>query len=70
MTYYSIEATHSAMCKFQNADAPGYSNVSSAILQWVLEAPECIQTRWRVEEEEKVARARNEIDELAKQSVC
>ena len=69
VTYYSIEATHSTMCKFDSADAPGYSNVASAILQWVLEAPESIQTRWRVEEEERTARAMNEVNEIVKQTV-
>ena len=69
VTYYSIEATHSAMCKFASMDAPGYSNVSSAILRWVVEAPESIQTRWRVEEEERTARARNELTEIAKHTV-
>ncbi|SPO01370.1 uncharacterized protein DNG_04046 [Cephalotrichum gorgonifer] len=66
VTYYSIEATHSTMCKFPTADAPGYSNVSSAILQWVLEAPDSIQTRWRVEEEERATRALNDVNEIVK----
>ena len=69
VTYYSIEATHSTMCKFNSADAPGYSNVSSAILQWVLEASESIQTRWKVEDEERTARAMSEMSEIVKQAV-
>lgn len=69
VVYYGIEATHSTMCKFGSEDAPGYSNVSSAIRQWVLEAPEFIQTRWRVEEEERAARVMNEVDEIVKHTV-
>lgn len=69
VTYYGIEATHSTMCKFGSEDAPGYSNVSGAIFQWVVEAPEFIQTRWRVEEEERTARAMNEVNEIVKHSV-
>lgn len=57
------------MCKFGSEDAPGYSNVSSAILQWVTEAPEFIQTRWRVEAEDRAARAMNEANEIVKHSV-
>lgn len=69
VTYYGIEATHSTMCKFGSEDAPGYSNVSSAIAQWVVEAPEFIQTRWRVEDEERTARAMNNVNEIVKHSV-
>lgn len=66
VTYYGIEATHSGMCKFDSPIAPGYRNVSTVIRQWVHEAPAMIQGRWEVEEEEKKARARNEIIERAK----
>ncbi|KAJ2901824.1 Protein SERAC1 [Zalerion maritima] len=47
VTYYSIEATHSGMCKFQGKDAPGYRNVSSSIREWVEEAPRTIQPKMR-----------------------
>ncbi|KAI1112902.1 hypothetical protein F5Y14DRAFT_463011 [Nemania sp. NC0429] len=63
VTYYAIEATHSGMCKFENRNAPGYRTIASAIREWVLDAPDVIATRWRVEEDEKLARAKHEIEE-------
>ncbi|KAJ3573630.1 hypothetical protein NPX13_g4628 [Xylaria arbuscula] len=66
VTYYAIEATHSGMCKFDSKNAPGYRTVTSAIREWVLDAPDVIRTRWRVEEDEKLARAKHEIEERMK----
>ncbi|KAK5625677.1 hypothetical protein RRF57_001393 [Xylaria bambusicola] len=66
VTYYAIEATHSGMCKFDSKSAPGYRTISSAIREWVLDAPDVIRTRWRVEEDEKLARAKHEIEERMK----
>ncbi|KAI0538574.1 hypothetical protein GGR58DRAFT_467758 [Xylaria digitata] len=66
VTYYAIEATHSGMCKFDNKNAPGYRTIASAIREWVLDAPDVITTRWRVEEDEKLARAKHEIEERMK----
>lgn len=63
VTYYGIEATHSQMCKFSSASAPGYRTVSTDIRQWVLEAPAVIQVRWQVEQEETVVKMENEINE-------
>lgn len=64
--YFGIEATHSGMCKFESASAPGYRNVTTTIYEWVLEAPQVIQVRWVVEQEERLARARHDIDEKAR----
>ncbi|KAI0598382.1 hypothetical protein F4775DRAFT_583770 [Biscogniauxia sp. FL1348] len=66
VTYYAIEATHSGMCKFDSKNAPGYRTISTAIRDWVLDAPDVIATRWRVEEDEKLARAKHEIEERMK----
>ncbi|KAJ8129059.1 hypothetical protein O1611_g4574 [Lasiodiplodia mahajangana] len=66
VTYYAIEATHSGMCKFDNRNAPGYRTVATALREWVLNAPDVITTRWRVEEDEKLARAKHEIEERMK----
>ncbi|KAI0909552.1 hypothetical protein F4823DRAFT_593893 [Ustulina deusta] len=66
VTYYAIEATHSGMCKFDSKNAPGYRTIASAIRAWVLDAPDVITTRWRVEEDEKLARAKHEIEERMK----
>ncbi|TGJ79626.1 hypothetical protein E0Z10_g9127 [Xylaria hypoxylon] len=66
VTYYAIEATHSGMCKFDSKNAPGYRTISSAMREWVLDAPDVITTRWRVEEDEKLARAKHEIEERMK----
>ncbi|RYO99261.1 hypothetical protein DL763_001625 [Monosporascus cannonballus] len=66
VTYYAIEATHSGMCKFENKNAPGYRTIVTAIRDWVGEAPDVIATRWRVEDEEKLARAKHEIEERMK----
>ncbi|KAK9412862.1 hypothetical protein SUNI508_12275 [Seiridium unicorne] len=64
--YFSIEATHSGMCKFESKNAPGYRTVATSIRDWVGEAPDVITTRWRVEEDEKLARAKHEIEERMK----
>ncbi|RYP09080.1 hypothetical protein DL764_001501 [Monosporascus ibericus] len=66
VTYYAIEATHSGMCKFESKNAPGYRTIVTAIRDWVGEAPDVIATRWRVEDEEKLARAKHEIEERMK----
>ncbi|KAI0389259.1 hypothetical protein F5Y17DRAFT_134866 [Xylariaceae sp. FL0594] len=66
VTYYAIEATHSGMCKFDSKNAPGYRTISTAIREWVRDAPDVITTRWRVEDEEKLARAKHEIEERMK----
>ncbi|KAI1435845.1 hypothetical protein GGR50DRAFT_693752 [Xylaria sp. CBS 124048] len=66
VTYYAIEATHSGMCKFESKNAPGYRTIATAIREWVLDAPEVIVTRWRVEEGDKLARAKLDIEERMK----
>ena len=33
--YFGIEATHSAMSKFESKNAPGYTNVSVTLRSWV-----------------------------------
>ncbi|KAI0474192.1 hypothetical protein F4859DRAFT_514734 [Xylaria cf. heliscus] len=66
VTYYAIEATHSGMCKFDGRNAPGYRTIATAVREWVSDAPDVIKTRWRVEEDEKLARAKHEIEERMK----
>ncbi|KAI0123638.1 hypothetical protein BJ170DRAFT_598844 [Xylariales sp. AK1849] len=66
VAYYAIEATHSGMCKFDGKNAPGYRTVAAFIREWVGQAPDVISTRWRVEEDEKLARAKHEIEERMK----
>ncbi|KAI1082423.1 hypothetical protein F5B20DRAFT_578090 [Whalleya microplaca] len=66
VTYYAIEATHSGMCKFENRNAPGYRTVATVLRDWVGDAPDVIHTRWRVEDDEKLARAKHEIEERMK----
>ncbi|KAI2471106.1 hypothetical protein F4781DRAFT_142706 [Annulohypoxylon bovei var. microspora] len=66
VTYYAIEATHSGMCKFESRNAPGYRTIATAIRDWVVDAPDVIATRWRVEDDEKLARAKHEIEERMK----
>ncbi|KAI0189553.1 lipa and NB-ARC domain-containing protein [Xylaria flabelliformis] len=66
VTYYAIEATHSNMCKFDSKNAPGYRTIATAIREWVLDAPDVIKTRWRVEDDERLARAKHEIEERMK----
>lgn len=51
--YYGIEATHSGMCKFASVNAPGYLTVSTALREWVHNAPEVIAVRWLREEQER-----------------
>jgi hypothetical protein len=63
VTYYGIESTHSGMCKFDRATAPGYRTVSTALRDWVGEAPPVIQVRWALEDEDRSERARREADE-------
>ena len=57
------------MCKFETVESPGYSNVSSAIRDWIQESPDSIQMRWTLEEEERNARAINAFNQMAKQLV-
>ncbi|KAI8945547.1 hypothetical protein F4801DRAFT_568034 [Xylaria longipes] len=66
VTYYAIEATHSGMCKFDSRNAPGYRTIATAIREWAVDATDVIRTRWRVEEDEKLARAKHEIEERMK----
>ncbi|KAK8125808.1 uncharacterized protein PG998_001567 [Apiospora kogelbergensis] len=66
VTYFAIEATHSGMCKFDSRNAPGYRTVAITIKEWAEEAPDVVSTRWRVEEDEKFARAQHEIEERMK----
>ncbi|KAI8631832.1 hypothetical protein F5Y19DRAFT_492784 [Xylariaceae sp. FL1651] len=66
VTYFAIEATHSGMCKFDSKNAPGYRTVATAIREWVVNAPDVITTRWRIEEEERMARAKHDIEERMK----
>ncbi|KIH93448.1 hypothetical protein SPBR_04027 [Sporothrix brasiliensis 5110] len=63
VTYYGIEADHSNICKFDGANAPGYQTMVTSIQEWVIEAPPVIEIRWTVEHEDRVARARREIEE-------
>lgn len=57
VTYYGIEATHSGMCKFESETAPGYRTVSTALREWVADAPQVIPIRWEVEEDDRRLRA-------------
>lgn len=63
VTYYGIEADHSNMCKFDGPSAPGFRTMVTSIKEWVKEAPPVIEVRWTVEQEDRVARARREIEE-------
>lgn len=54
------------MCKFESADAPGYRQVSTAIVEWVQEAPGFISVRWNVEDEDRRVRVQLEINERAR----
>ncbi|GAO18377.1 hypothetical protein UVI_02009880 [Ustilaginoidea virens] len=63
VTYYGVEATHSQMCKFASANAPGFRALSTDIRQWVRDAPAFISMRWEAEEQEKASRMRNEVHE-------
>ncbi|KAL2268471.1 hypothetical protein VTJ83DRAFT_3317 [Remersonia thermophila] len=64
--YYGVEATHSGMCKFESANAPGWSTISGAIRDWIVEAPEVILIRWEVEEDQRRVRANLESFERAR----
>lgn len=66
VTYYGIEATHSNMCKFESENAPGYRTVSTALREWVADAPNLIPIRWGIEEEERQVRANLENMERAR----
>ncbi len=66
VTYYGIEATHSGMCKFESENAPGYRTVSTALREWVADAPQVIPIRWEVEEDDRRMRANLENMERAR----
>jgi hypothetical protein len=63
VTYYGIEATHSKMCKFATATAPGYRTIATAIRDWIGDAGLTISRRWASEEEARARRAFDEISE-------
>ncbi|KAM3504886.1 hypothetical protein MY11210_008182, partial [Beauveria gryllotalpidicola] len=63
VTYYGVEATHSQMCKFASASAPGFRALSTDVRQWVLDAPALIARRWAAEDCERAARVHSEITE-------
>lgn len=63
VTYYGIEATHSGMCKFDSPTAPGFRTISTAIHDWVKEAPGVIQVRWLVELDDRQVRQQLEFHE-------
>ncbi|KAM3498978.1 hypothetical protein MY10362_007738 [Beauveria mimosiformis] len=63
VTYYGVEATHSEMCKFASASAPGFCALSTDVRQWVLDAPALIARRWAAEDYERAARVHSEITE-------
>lgn len=63
VTYYGIEATHSGMCKFESANAPGFRTLSTAIREWITEAPGVIQVRWLVELDDREVRHKLEFHE-------
>lgn len=45
------------MCKFESDHAPGYRTVSTAIREWIADAPDVIPIRWEVEEDQRRVRA-------------
>lgn len=51
------------MSKFEGPNAPGYLTMSTAIQEWVEDAPDIIEVRWKVEKNERIARTRRELDE-------
>ncbi|KLU84808.1 hypothetical protein MAPG_03844 [Magnaporthiopsis poae ATCC 64411] len=64
VTYYGIDATHSGMCKYDSADAPGYRIVSTTLREWVTEAIPFIEMRWKVEEEDRRMKTMNQMHEM------
>ena len=63
ITYYGIEATHSGMCKFESANAPGFHTISTAIRDWISEAPQTVKFRWVSEKHARWSKEHAEIDE-------
>lgn len=70
VTNYGIEATHSGMCKFDSANAPGFRTMSTAIREWAMECPEVIKLRWSREEGERRTRASDDAGERMRPHVC
>ncbi|KAL8341906.1 hypothetical protein RB601_005287 [Gaeumannomyces tritici] len=64
VTYYGIDATHSGMCKYDSADAPGYRIVSTTLRDWVAEAAPFVEMRWKVEEEDRRMKTVNQMHEM------
>lgn len=63
VTYYGVEATHTQLCRFASADAPGYRALSTDVRQWVRDAPLVIQVRWAAEEQEQAIRMKADLQE-------
>ncbi|KAL2129475.1 hypothetical protein VTI74DRAFT_7684 [Chaetomium olivicolor] len=51
------------MCKFGSENAPGYRTVSTALREWVADAPNVIPLRWRDEDKRRLAKANLEFTE-------
>ncbi len=51
------------MSKFESVNGPGYRTLSTALREWVAEAPPVIEVRWGIEEEDRQARAKHDINE-------
>lgn len=63
VTYYGVEATHSQMCKFGDAHAPGFRALSTDVRQWALDAPAVVARRWEADLDEVRGRVREEMRE-------
>jgi pimeloyl-ACP methyl ester carboxylesterase len=70
VTAYGIEADHKGICKFNNANSPGFSTMTTAIRDWVFDAPIVVEDRWTVEEEQSLARVQQDNEERMRQFVC
>ncbi len=66
VTSYGIEAVPSGMCKPERTHV-GYLSISTAIREWIDEAPAVIQMHWMIEEEDEEegqAGAQHNLDEF------
>ena len=60
----SIQADHSHMCKFENADSSGFDLIVDAIQRYSEQAPVMVKQRWIAEKQERLTQKLRKAKEL------
>ncbi|KAI0195452.1 ribonuclease-like protein p/mrp subunit [Astrocystis sublimbata] len=63
-----LRADHRSMCTFASRNAPGYRLVAPCLIRYSRNAPQAIDRKWRVEEENRGALRQQEMRDLVEDS--